>query len=83
MKQTVFLEIERNKIGAYRASRIYMACRAFVQRMCPGGVEVAHAVYQDHERVGWNFYVHTKPQAMLLRGYHAEVMRKTAGWQYD
>ena len=83
MTQIVFLDIDRSKIGAYRAMRIFMACRAFAQRMWPNPTVVCQAVYRDYERVGWTFYVQTKPQEMLLRGYHADLMRKTAGWQFD
>ena len=83
MTHTVYLDINRSKIGAYRASRIFMACRSYVQRLCQTRAQVSQAVYRDYERVGWYFYTQTERQAILLCEYYADVMRKTAGWQID
>ncbi|WP_090563350.1 hypothetical protein [Belnapia rosea] len=69
----VFLEINRAIIGARRAAWVYMACRYAAQKLDPS-VRM-QARYEDHERVGWTFYVKDSMTAMRLAICHAAVMQ--------
>ena len=74
MPYPVSLIINENEIDAYRAHRIFMACRSYAQRAAPG----CHiqADYVNHERVGWTFEMPTKTAAFQLRLYHDTIKSK-------
>ena len=73
MTTSVFLHIDRSEIGAWRASRIYMACRWFARTTAPS-CEIA-AKYIDHERVGWTFWMPTPESRDELIAYYDMIMR--------
>lgn len=68
----VFLPINRAEIGAWRAARIFQACRAFAREIAPR-CEIG-ARYEERERIGWAFTMPSEPAAEALRQYHRRVM---------
>ncbi|MCX7380985.1 MAG: hypothetical protein NT133_06095 [Alphaproteobacteria bacterium] len=74
MKYPVTLSINESEIGAFRAHRLFQACRAFAQRIDPQCYIMADFV--DFERVGWTFDMPSSTAAFKLRVYHDTIMRK-------
>lgn len=73
MTLPIFLSINRAEIGAWRASRIFMACRWFAQTVAPN-CEI-QARYISHERVGWTFWMPTAETRDKLLAYYEMIMR--------
>jgi len=69
----VRLDINRARIGAYRAMRVFQACRAFAHSINPAcHIE---AIYEDYERTGWRFAMPNRIAALRLRTFHERVMQ--------
>lgn len=74
MDYPVSLTINEAEIGAYRAHRIFQACRAFAQHIDPRCYIMAD--YVDHQRIGWTFDMPSSTAAFRLRAYHDTIMRQ-------
>lgn len=76
MVENVFLEINENNIGKYRADRIFVTCRSFAQKIAPRCYIMAR--YENNQRVGWSFEMPTKMAALQLRLYHDKLKKQPA-----
>lgn len=73
----IFLSIDRGKIGAWRASRIYMACRWFALTVDPNcDIQAKYDV--DHQRIGWTFSMRTADGRKELHEYYSMIMQAPA-----
>lgn len=73
MTKPIFLHINRAEIGAWRASRVFMACRWFARTIAPN-CDI-QAKYTDYERVGWAFCMPTEDTRDKLLAYYSMIMQ--------
>ena len=73
MAQPIFLHINRAEIGAWRASRIFMAVRTFAMTIAPNCC--IQVKYLDRQRIGWTFAMPTDDTRDQLLTYYATIMR--------
>lgn len=74
MTQSIFLHINRSEIGSWRASRVFLACRAFAETIAPNcDIQAEYAA--SHERVGWTFFMPTDGTRDKLLAYYSTIMR--------
>lgn len=69
--ETVFLNIDADRLGYRRAVWVFQGSRYAAQRLDPN-VQIA-AAYRDHQRVGWDFVI-DPAVAWRLRACHLALL---------
>ena len=67
----IFLPIGTAHYDSWRSHRLFSACRTFALHIDPD--MTAQAVYEDHQRQGWTFFLKTEAARDRLAWFHSQL----------